>query len=333
MRLAEHDGEDGVSNPDEAAPAERGRPDPRRRRAGPGDRRGDALAGRPADQEAARAARPHHRQPVLRGLHPHPDLVRGGRQAALGRRHQLLRQGLLAEQGRVAQGHRADPGGDGRRRGRGPALGLGRTAPAGARRLVEVLGGQRRRRHPRAPDPGAARRVHDVAAPRPRRGASTAAGSRSSATCCTAGWRAPTRCCCRRSAPRSPWSRRRRCCRTASTRWGVDHVVRPRRGAAQGRRGDDAARAAGADERRVLPDRARVQPALRPRRTPDGDAPGPHDRDAPRPDDPRHGDHRRRRRLRALGDRRAGHQRRRRPDGRAVPAARRVRARHRRRRA
>ena len=66
------------------------------RRAGPGDRRGDALAGRPADQEAARAARPHRGQPVLRGLHPHPDLLRGRRQAALGRRHQLLRQGLLA---------------------------------------------------------------------------------------------------------------------------------------------------------------------------------------------------------------------------------------------
>ena len=32
--------------------------------------------------------------------------------------------------------------------------------------------------------------------------ASTAAGSRSSATCCTAGWRAPTRCCCAPSAPR-----------------------------------------------------------------------------------------------------------------------------------
>ena len=57
-------------------------------------RRGDALAGRPADQEAARAARPHRGQPVLRGLHPHPHLVRGGGQAAQRRRHQLLRQGL-----------------------------------------------------------------------------------------------------------------------------------------------------------------------------------------------------------------------------------------------
>ena len=67
----------------EAPPAERGRPDPRRRRARAADRRGDALPRRPADQEAARAARPDRGQPLLRGLHPHPDLVRGGRQAAL----------------------------------------------------------------------------------------------------------------------------------------------------------------------------------------------------------------------------------------------------------
>ena len=44
----------------------------------------------------------------------------------------------------------------------------------------------------------------------------------------------------------------------------------------------------------------RVLPPLRPRRSPDGDPPGPHHRDAPRPDGPRHGDHRRRRRLRPL---------------------------------
>ena len=52
----------------------------------------------------------------------------------------------------------------------------------------------------------------------------------------------------------------------------------------------------------------------------------------PGPDGPRHGDHRRRGRLGPLGDRRAGHQRRRRPDGRALPAARRLRAGRRRRR-
>ena len=77
---------------------------------------------------------------------------------------------------------------------------------------------------------------------------------------------------------------------------------------------------------RVLPDRAGVLAALRPRRAQDGDPAGPHHRDAPGADDPRHGDHRRRGRLRPVRDRRAGHQRRGRPDGRALPAARRQRA-------
>ena len=36
-------------------------------------------------------ARPHRRQPVLRGLHPHPRLVRDRRQVAVRRRHQHLR--------------------------------------------------------------------------------------------------------------------------------------------------------------------------------------------------------------------------------------------------
>ncbi|MFD2121503.1 hypothetical protein ACFSNO_20930 [Streptomyces cirratus] len=44
----------------------------------------------------------------------------------------------------------------------------------------------------------------------------------------------------------------------------------------------------------------------------------------PRPDEPRHGDHRRGRRLRPLHGRRAGRQRRLHPDGRPVPAARRL---------
>ena len=95
------------------------------------------------------------------------------------------------------------------------------------------------------------------------------------------------------------------------------------------RRRDDAARAARADERGVLPERARVQPPLRPRRAPHGAAARPRDRHAPRPDEPRHGDRRRGRRLAALGDRRAGRQRRERADGRALPAARRRAARRR----
>ena len=91
--------------------------------------------------------------------------------------------------------------------------------------------------------------------------ASTAAGSRSSATSCTAGSPAPTRCCCARSAPRSRWSRRRRCCRSGVETLAGRDVVRPRRGDPEGRRGDDAARPARADERLVLPDRRASTPA------------------------------------------------------------------------
>ena len=121
-----------------------------------------AADGRPRGQEAAHAARADRGEPLLRGLHPDPDLVRGGRQAAERRRHQLLRQGLQRLQGREPQGHRADPAGDGGRRGGHPAPRLRRPAPAG--HLDRRHGAQRRRRHPRAPDPGAARRVHDALA-------------------------------------------------------------------------------------------------------------------------------------------------------------------------
>ena len=76
--------------------------------------------------------------------------------------------------------------------------------------------------------------------------------------------------------------------------------LRPGRGS-QDRRGDDAAGPARADERGVLPHRARVLPPLRPRRRPAWPtAARARHRDAPRPDEPRHGDRRRGRRLAAL---------------------------------
>ena len=51
--------------------------------AGPRHRHRDGRDRRPRGQEAADAARPHRGEPLLRGLHPDPDLVRGGRQAAV----------------------------------------------------------------------------------------------------------------------------------------------------------------------------------------------------------------------------------------------------------
>ena len=126
----------------------RGAPGPRHRREAPRTRR-------PSDQEAADAAGPDRRQPVLRGLDAHPDLVRGGREATLRGRDQLLGEGLERREGREPQGHRPHPGSDGcRRRGR-PPRSERRAAPARDVRLDPQLRGQRRRRHPRASDASA----------------------------------------------------------------------------------------------------------------------------------------------------------------------------------
>src|SRR6185312_1340897 len=102
-------------------------------------------------------------------------------------------------------------------------------------------------------------------------------------------------------------------------------LLRTRPGAAQERRGDDAAGPARADGPGVLPDRARVLAPLRPARRPDGPAAGALRGHAPRPDEPRPGDLRRSGRLGPLHHHRAGRQRRLGPHGGALPAARRQR--------
>src|SRR5215472_16934813 len=156
-RSAPSHGPAGAESPggdDEPAPHLSRRPEQAGRAADTGHRRGACPGGGPAHQEAAHAARAHRGEPVLRGLHQDPHLVRGGGQAAVRRRDQLRRQGLERGQGGEPQGHRAHPGGHGRRRRGGPAQRFGRAAPA-----VELAAGQRdqrRRRCPRAPDPGAA---------------------------------------------------------------------------------------------------------------------------------------------------------------------------------
>ena len=143
---------------------------------------------------------------LLRGLDPDPALVRDRGQAALGRRHDVHGLVELAQQGRVAARHRAHPRGHGSRRLRGPPL-LRRGARPGGRvawtqavaapRSVDNAGDGAAR----APDPGAARLLHDqpgarapVSGARPARPARAvgACGSRSWATSATAGWPAPT---------------------------------------------------------------------------------------------------------------------------------------------
>ena len=87
------------------------------------DRRRHARRAAPRGQEAPRAARPHGRQHVLRGLHPHPLVLRDRRQVALGRRHQRQRQGLEHVEGREPARHRAHGLRDGCRRPRHPPPG------------------------------------------------------------------------------------------------------------------------------------------------------------------------------------------------------------------
>ena len=67
-------------------PALRRRPHPRRRAHPARHRRGDARGAAPRGQEAAHPARAHGHQPLLRGLHPHPVQLRDRRQVDV-RRH------------------------------------------------------------------------------------------------------------------------------------------------------------------------------------------------------------------------------------------------------
>ena len=60
-------------------------------------------------EEAADAARPARRERLLRVVDPHLVLVRARRQAALGRHAVDEGERLVGRQGRVAQGHGADP--------------------------------------------------------------------------------------------------------------------------------------------------------------------------------------------------------------------------------
>ena len=160
VRLEETDGADEVAiTPADAAAAEGGRmkhllgverPLTRGDRAHP-RARAELRRGRPArHQEGADPAGAHHRQPLLRGEHPHALLLRAGGQAPLRGRGQRQVGRLLGRQGRVAEGHGRDalrlrPGGD-----RDPLAARRRRRAGGP--LDRGLGDQRRRRQARASD-------------------------------------------------------------------------------------------------------------------------------------------------------------------------------------
>ena len=162
------------------------------------------------------------RQPVLRGLHPHPHLVRGRREAPQRRRHQLRREGFERVQGREPAGHGADTPGDGCGCGRHPARRIRRAAHARLQRLDHRRRRERRRRDARAPHAGAAGCLHDAQAPPRRR--EPRQGPRGPP--CHDRRRHPAlpRRTLERLAPRgrsartSPWSHPRRWCRRTSPR-------------------------------------------------------------------------------------------------------------------
>ena len=135
-----------------------------RHRAHPGPREVVHRGQRARGQEGARAARPARAEPLLRGLHAHALVLRARRQDAQRRGHQLRLQRLERREGRVAQGH----GADAQRLRPGPHRrphAVRRSRGAG-RALEPRRGRQRRRRQARAPDPGAARRLHPARAAR-----------------------------------------------------------------------------------------------------------------------------------------------------------------------
>ena len=154
---------------------------PRGDRGDPRSRR-ELRRGRPArHQEGPDAARAHRGQPLLRVQHPHQLLLRARGQAALGRPRLGQGRRLLGRQGRVAEGHGGDTLGLRPGRDRDPPPAAGRR-PARLR-LDRGRRDQRRRRQARAPEPGAARRLHPAP---PARHRWMESGSGSSATSSTA---------------------------------------------------------------------------------------------------------------------------------------------------
>ena len=206
------------------------------------------------------------------------------------------------------------------------------SASGAPHRLAELAArqrDQRRGRRARAPDPGAARRVHDPPAVRAQRPGDGTGEALDGLRVTIVGDVLHSRV-----ARSNVWLLHTLGAEVALVApptllpvaidaWPCSVSYDLDADAAQERRGDDAADPAGAHERRLLPQRPRVQPPLRARRRAAAAASRRGHRDAPRPDEPRGGDRRGGGRLAPVHDRRAGRQRRQRPDGRALPAARR----------
>src|SRR5699024_862266 len=79
------------------------RPDARAGDLGAGHRRAHGRHAVPVDPQAAHPGGPDRGQPLLRGFHPHPDQLRGPREATLDRPHQLRGHGRKRPQGHPPQ--------------------------------------------------------------------------------------------------------------------------------------------------------------------------------------------------------------------------------------
>src|SRR4051794_25140195 len=296
--------------PHEAPALDRG-PRPRRHRAHLRPRRVLRRGLAPRDQEGPGAARPDGPEPLLRGFHPDPLELRAGRQAPERRRRELLGERLERREGRVAQGHRADAERPQARRDRHPhAVGRG----GGARRPVDAGGGrQRRRRQARAPDPGAARRLHPAPARRRHRRGLDLDRRRRPALAGRALERA-------RVPGDGSEGHGLRPADAHPPPHGGARLRRPlhARRARDRRRRLRAAHAERADGRGVRADDPRVRRRVPDQRPPAAPAPGPH---ASRPGEPRGRALRRGRRLAAGGHHDAGRVGDRRPDGGALRGA------------
>ena len=139
--------------------------DRRRHRAHPRPRQVLHRGLRARDQEGARPARPPRAEPLLRGLHAHALELRAGGQVAVAPTSSTSPPAARASR-------RASRSRTPSRRSRAyqPDLIVIRTPHVGAAELVAGLDDrerrQRRRRQARAPDPGAARRLHAARAAR-----------------------------------------------------------------------------------------------------------------------------------------------------------------------
>ena len=139
--------------------------------------------------------------------------------------------------------------------------------------------GQRRRRHPRAPHPGPARRLHHAPPHGPARGP---AGHHRRRRAAQPGGPLQRPAAGHARVPRPRLVAPPTLLPVGVESWpcSISYDLDAR--AAQERRRDDAAGPARADERVVLPDRAGVLPAVRPRRQPHGHPARRRDRDASR---------------------------------------------------